>query len=192
MPQIKQQITETIVNEHGELVERKTNQTLSWGAEPPFIKLYLQDVLYLTDIPKSHENILFELLKRATYAGDENGMTVTLSSGLKRMIAKTLDIKNVRSINNALSELVKGQILFRLDTGIYQFNPYFFGKGDWQDISKLRLEINYDAIKGKTFRAVIESVDQKKKELEAADQNKLEVVDQNKKELEANQNQKSA
>ena len=157
MPNVKQSTTETIQTPEGELISRRTNQTLSWGAEPPFIKIYLQDVLYLSDIPRSHENILFELLKRATYAGDEYGMTVSLSSGLKKIIAKNLNIKNVRSINNALSELVKGKILFRVGTGMYQFNPYFFGKGDWQDISRLRLEIDYSAIKGRTFKAVCAS-----------------------------------
>ena len=39
---------------------------------------------------------------------------------------------------------------------MYNFNPYLFGKGDWQDISRLRLEINYDDIKGKTFKTVCE------------------------------------
>lgn len=160
MPKVRQSTEETIVTENGELVERRTNQTLSWGAEPPYIKLYLQDILYLSDIPKSHENILFELLKRATYAGDAYGMTVTLSSGMKQIIAKKLGIKNVRSINNALSELVKGEILFRVATGVYQFNTYLFGKGDWQDIGRLRLEVNYDAIKGKTFRTVCEYKEQ--------------------------------
>ena len=164
MPKIKQSVTEKVVDENGKVKERRENTTLSWGSEPPFIKVYLQDVLYLSDLPKSHENILFELLKRATYAGDEFGMTVTLSSGMKQIIAKTLGIKNVRSINNALSELVKGEVLFRVATGVYQFNSYFFGKGDWQDIAKLRLEINYDAIKGKTFQAICEYKDELKTE----------------------------
>lgn len=39
---------------------------------------------------------------------------------------------------------------------MYNFNPYLFGKGDWQDIGRLRLEINYDDIKGKTFKTVCE------------------------------------
>ena len=39
---------------------------------------------------------------------------------------------------------------------MYRFNPYFFGKGDWQDISRLRLEINYDEIKGRTFKSNVE------------------------------------
>ena len=156
MPKIKQSVETSVINDRGELVSKRANKTLSWGSEPPFIKIYLEDVLYLQDLPKSHENILFELLKRATYAGDEFGMTVTLSSGLKQIIAKTLGIKNVRSINNALSDLVKGKVLFRIATGVYQFNSYFFGKGDWKDIHRLRLEINYDEIKGRTFKAVCE------------------------------------
>lgn len=170
MPKIKQSVEQCVINEQGEMVSKRANQTLSWGSEPPFIKVYLQDVLYLSDLPKSHESILFELLKRATYAGDEYGMTVTLSSGMKQIIAKTLKIKNVRSINNALSELVKGEVLIRVATGVYQFNSYFFGKGDWQDISKLRLEINYDSIKGKTFQAVCEYKDKLKEEKKAQDE----------------------
>lgn len=156
MPKINQSVETSVINEYGEIVSKRANKTLSWGAEPPYVKLYLQDILYLSDMPKSHENILFELLKRATYAGDKYGMTVTLSSGMKQIIANELKIKNVRSINNALSELVKGNVLFRIATGVYQFNSYFFGKGDWQDIANLRLQINYDDIKGRTFKTVCE------------------------------------
>lgn len=36
-----------------------------------------------------------------------------------------------------------------------------FGKGDWQDVSRLRLEVNYDDIKGKTFKTVCEYNDKK-------------------------------
>lgn len=42
-----------------------------------------------------------------------------------------------------------------------QFTPYLFGKGDWQDVSRLRLEVNYDDIKGKTFKTVCEYNDKK-------------------------------
>lgn len=164
MPRVNQSVETSVIDEKGNLISKRANKTLSWGAEPPYIKIYLQDILYLSDLPRSHENILFELLKRATYAGDEYGMTVTLSSGMKKIMAKTLNIKNVRSINNALTDLVKGEVLSRIETGVYQFNPYLFGKGDWQDIDRLRLEINYDLIKGKTFRTVCDYKDNHKNE----------------------------
>ena len=156
MPNIKQSVETSIVNEQGELISKRANKILSWGSEPAFIKLYLQDVLYLSDMPKHHERILYELLKRSTYAGDKDGMQVCLSAGIKRIISKELGLKNNRSINNALSDLVKGKILYRIETGVYNFNPYLFGKGDWQDIARLRLDINYDDIKGKTFKTNIE------------------------------------
>lgn len=154
MPKIKQSVETSVINERGELVSKRANKTISWGTEPSYIKLYLQDVLYLSDMPKHHEKILFELLKRATYAGEKDGMQIALNASVKKRIAAELGIQNIRSINNALSDLVKGKILYRVDTGLYNLNPYLFGKGDWQDISRLRLEINYDEIKGRTFKTV--------------------------------------
>ncbi len=157
MPKIKQSVETSVFDEHtGEMISKRANKTLSWGSEPSYVKLYLQDVLYLSDMPKHHEKILHELLKRSTYAGEKDGMQVSLSAGIKRIISKELGFKNDRSINNALSDLVKGKILYRVETGVYNFNPYLFGKGDWQDIARLRLEVNYDDIQGKTFKTNVE------------------------------------
>lgn len=153
MPNIKQSIETEILDECGEIINKRVNKTLSWGSEPAFIKFYIQDILYLSDMPKHHEKVLFELLKRATYAGEKDGMQVCLSAGIKRIISKELNFKNDRSINNTLSDLVKNKILYHVETGVYNFNPYLFGKGDWQDIARLRLEIDYDDIKGKTFKS---------------------------------------
>lgn len=154
MPKIKQSVETMVMNEKGEMVNKRANQTLSWGSEPAYIKLYLQDVLYLSDMPTKHSAILYELLKRASYAGDKDGMQVIINASLKRRIKETLGFKNMSSVNNAITDFVKGKILYRVDVGMYNFNLYLFGKGDWQDIERLRLEINYDEIKGKTFRAV--------------------------------------
>lgn len=156
MPSIKQSIETSVLNEKGEIVSKRANKTLSWGTEPAFVKLYLEDVLYLSDIPNKHAQVLYELLKRSTYAGDKNGMQVIVNSYVKNCIKDSLGLKNVGSISNAITDLVKGKILYRVGTGAYNFNPYLFGKGDWQDIARLRLEVNYDDIKRKSFRAVCE------------------------------------
>lgn len=148
-PAIKQSVEDCVWNDQGEMVAKRVNRTLSWGQEPQFIKLYLQDVLYLSDLPKHHENILWELLQRVTYAGE--GMEIALNASVKRKIMERLGLQNIRSINNALTDLVKGKILYRVDAGLYRPNPYLFGKGDWQDIARLRLEISYDDIEGRTF-----------------------------------------
>lgn len=161
MPKINQSIETSVINENGEMISKRSNKVLSWGAEPPYIKFYLEDIMYLSDIPSKHEKILYELLKKASYAGDSNGMEVIINASLKRRIANDLNLKNIGSISNAITDLVKGKILIRVDVGIYQFNTYFFGKGDWQDIARLRLEINYDEFKGKTFKSVCEYKDDK-------------------------------
>lgn len=154
MPKINQSVETSIINEQGDLVSKRANKTLSWGSEPSYIKLYLQDILYLSDMPTKHSAVLHELLKRASYAGEKDGMQTIINASLKRRIQETLNFKNVSSINNAITDLVKGKILYRVDVGMYNFNPYLFGKGDWQDISRLRLEVNYDDIKGRTFKTV--------------------------------------
>ena len=155
MKKIKMSTETTIKNDDGKTLYSRSNQTFSYGQEPAFIKLYLQDVLYLADLPRGHENLLYELLRRTTYAGTEDGMQVTLSAGAKRLIAQKLGIKSTHTIDNILSDLVKGNILTRIEMGVYQLNPYLFGKGEWQDIQELRLEIGYNALQGRTFRSVI-------------------------------------
>lgn len=154
MPTINQSTTETVMDENGVITSQKINKKISWGDEPQYIKVYLQDILYLSDIPSKNEKVLYELLKRSSYAGD--GMEVVVNAALKRRIADQLGMKSTGSISNAITDLVKGKIIFRVDTGIYKFNPYLFGKGDWQDISELRLEVNYSEIEGKTFKTVCE------------------------------------
>ena len=157
MPKVNQSIIETVVDcETGEVSKKISNQTINYGDEPTFIKLYLQDVLYLSNLPTRHSQLLYELLKRSSYATPEEGMMVYVNSELKRRIAKELGITNLGSLDNALSDLVKGKIIYRVGRGTYTFNPYLFGKGDWQNISRMRLEINYEDIRGKTFSSVCE------------------------------------
>jgi len=160
MPRLHQSVeTEVINGETGELITKKTNRTLSWGNEPAYVKLYLDNILYLSDMPTKHASVLYALLKRASYAGEEEGMQVIVNASLKRRIQESLGFKNISSINNAITDLTKGKIIYRVDVGIYNFNPHLFGKGEWQDIARLRLEVDYDSIKGRTFKTVCEYKD---------------------------------
>lgn len=156
MPRINQSFETQIQNEHGKIVSKRTNTTMSWGDEPNYIKLYLQDIMYLSDMPKQYASLTACLLKRVSYAGDEDGMCIVLVPRIKQAICNEMGWKRISSFDNALQKLLAGKILYRIDRSMFRFNPYLFGKGDWQDISRLRLEINYDDIKGKTFKTNIE------------------------------------
>lgn len=151
MPKLNQSVETEVLNEQGEIVSKRANRTLSWGDEPAYIKLYLQDVLYLSDMPKQYTGVTMALLKRVSYAGDKDGMCVVLAPRIKKSICEELGWKRTSSFDNALHKLVKGKILEHIDRSMYRFNPYLFGKGDWQDIARLRMEVNYSEIQGRTF-----------------------------------------
>ena len=155
---IESQLSNTLAivdGQTGELLqEQTTTQTASKTirtAEPPYIKLYIEDMLYMSDMPKTFTNLTYSLVKRANYANDEEGLCVALTGFVKEKICKECGWEETRSLNNALSKLVKGNILKRLGTGTYQLNPYLFGKGEWKDIENIRVTWNYDVMKGRTF-----------------------------------------
>ena len=109
--------------------------------EPEYIKLYIQtiDTLNLTS---SMLNVLMALLRRAKPADDpECGMCVILVSHYKRQICNEVGLPNISSLDNILHKLTSTGLIIRIATGVYQINPFIFGKGDWKDISKLRGKI---------------------------------------------------
>jgi hypothetical protein len=120
----------------GEIKTDKKIKTIVHEQEPSYMKVYLQDIAYLYDI-KGADPILLELLKLMTYEG-----IIILNSAIKRRIAATVDMK-IGTINNVISELSKKLILVRRDRGIYEANPYIFGKGKWIDIKARRNNIEY-------------------------------------------------
>lgn len=145
---------ETVDGQTGEIlqVEHSEGTRTIYKQEPPYIKLYIQDVLYMQDMPKGLTNVMYALLKNAMFA--DKGLRIYLPTGLKKeLIAEVGTTK--AAFDNALSKLCKGQIIKREDVGVYSLNPYFFGRGEWKDIDKIRATWNYDAIKGRTFQAVI-------------------------------------
>ena len=114
------------MNEKGELIDKRANKTLSWGAEPPFIKMYLNDIVYMSDLPKSYGSILYEMFKYMTYAGEKDGMVIFINGYVKANIVQALSLKTTQSIDNAITKLVKGNILKRISRGTYRANPYLF------------------------------------------------------------------
>ena len=124
---------ETIVNGKKTEVE---DQKLFMGkqVEPSFVKLYLDDIDILCGISKSTCEVLFEFLNYMNYEGE-----ITINSLVKKKVCAKLQIKNIGSINNHLTTLVKKNIFKRIDRGVYFANPYVFAKGDWgKNIKKLR------------------------------------------------------
>lgn len=149
---INQYVEKTIVDENGNTLKKESNTVYSVPTEPPYVKMYLDTILYLKDLPKGHNPILMSILKRLPWANQEQD--IALNAGIKRKIAKEVGC-SVSKVNNAITDLVKGEVLFRTDVGVYQVNPHLFGRGEWNDIAKLRLEVTFDK-NGKTILGEIE------------------------------------
>ena len=145
---------ETVDGQTGELLklEHSEGTRTIYKQEPPYIKLYIQDVLYLKDMPKGLTNVVYALLENAMFA--DKGLRIYLPTGLKKELISKIGTTKA-AFDNALTKLCKGEIIRRVDIGVYELNPFFFGKGEWKDIDRIRATWNYDAIKGRTFQAVI-------------------------------------
>ncbi len=113
--------------------------------EPAFIKVYLKNILALANVKGTHSDLLNALVKRATYAGSGNngGMEIVINATIKKRIMEEIGVKNVGSVANGLSALVKGKMIYRVGSGVYQLSPFVFGKGDWHNVYNLRVTIDF-------------------------------------------------
>lgn len=134
---ILQETTQTMTDTDGEVYKEVKSQTIQVEREPDYVKLYISDILRLQDIPKSGNEILLAMLKRMTYNND-----IALYAPVKREIANELGVKEV-TISKAIELFTERSILLRKDRGLYIINPYFFGRGKWEEIRKIRLQILY-------------------------------------------------
>lgn len=121
--------------------------------EPDFIKLYLDDVMMLSDIPKQKSDILYLLLRKMNYDNE-----ITIIGSIKKQISDELDC-SLGTIDKALHLLVEKKVLIRKDRGLYIANPRLFGRGRWEDIEELRLSIEYKR-DGKKIGAIVEKKDE--------------------------------
>lgn len=102
---------------------------------------YLQDVLFLHELPKAYSKILDELSKRILIT--KNKQTVYITAGMKKEIAKNIRC-SISYINNGITNLNKKKVLERVDTGTYAFNPSLFGYkeiADRDNIESIALNI---------------------------------------------------
>jgi len=134
----------------GEVTRAIHQKRVKYKQEEPFLKLYLKHIMIYNELPTKHADILLALGEHMTYADDSPPQTVYLNGALKEKIADTCGI-SVRTLNNSLTELVKAKMLFRpLRDGVpirgtFTINPFIIGKGEWKDVVKLRIAIEFDA-----------------------------------------------
>lgn len=134
--------TAVIDRETGELVGEKIVQTQVIRAtdEPDYVKLYVRAWCAFKGLDRlrdSDKDVLLNLLPVMTYA--EQGQIIYTNSTLRKTIAEKLELK---TIDNALTRLVKSGVLKRVARGTFAVNPELVGKGTWHDIKQLKATFN--------------------------------------------------
>lgn len=167
---------ERVEIENGETRKSIQSITKRYEDEPEYVKLYLDTVLYLKDLPKGYNSILMSFLKHMTYANYHNrerGQIIYVNASMKKAIAKDLQV-SVARINQALTDFTKGELFQRIDTGTYRVNAHLFGKGNWEDIKELRMQVTFNA-EGKTVMTEIEKAVVKKASLKIVASEKPDI-----------------
>lgn len=125
--------TSRLVNEQtGEVTETLNRKVIQLPTEPEYVKLYLNDLGSIYNLPTGCNPLLYELLKRLTYEGE-----ITISGHVKKTICTKLAIKE-QTFSNYLQKLKENDILRVLGRGTFMPNPNLFGKGKWPDVMALR------------------------------------------------------
>lgn len=144
---VKEIETTKIDKTTGEITEHVSHTVMNLPQEPPFVKVYLDDIVRLYNLPTKSSETLYVLVRKMDYDG-----IITLTAAYKRRVAEQLGT-SVSVIDNQLSRLTKTNLLTRIDRGEYMLDPNLFARGSWPDIRKLRdkyieLRISYDLDSG--------------------------------------------
>lgn len=150
---VKELESHTIINEDGELITENKKITYKFDKEPTFVKLYLDDLAKLKGLRKSHMLVLYSLLKYMNYADDKNAPQVVIINSYvkKNILLDNREIASTQTISDAVSALKKQGILKAVGRTAYLVNPHIIGKGEWRDISELRVKIT-DNERGREIR----------------------------------------
>lgn len=136
--------TETVIDQRtGEILLEKGQFKVA--TEPDYVKLYLDCMAVFKGLKTGVSPFLLELLNYMTYAKIEDktgGQLITITKWHRKQIAEKLKISDSLITKN-LTQLVKANILKRLDRSVYQANPQVFGRGDWRDIQCLRATFDF-------------------------------------------------
>lgn len=123
-----------VINENGEITKTEMEYVFKAEreSEPAFVKLYLSQIQRLLLLKKGTLEILFELSTLTNY----NKNTIILNSGIKKELAKKLQISE-GTLNNAISELKKAEVITTVAGGVYLLDTTLIAKGQWSVIKKI-------------------------------------------------------
>lgn len=140
-----------VITDSGEITKTVTQEVSMFEREPPYVKLYLQDIGRLNGLNNSEQKLVNELVFNMGFNNVVPGY-----KPVKEMIAEKLGM-NYNTLDKSLKELHKKGILIRKARGLYIMDPNIFGRGSWRDVKKIRMVIDYNEDGTKSINAEVSS-----------------------------------
>lgn len=122
---------------NGEVLTTTSQQVGMFEKEPPYVKLYLEDIGRLNNLNASEQKVINELVFNMGFNN-----VVPSYKPVKELIAEKLGMQ-YNTLDKAIKELHKKGILIRKARGLYIMDPNIFGRGSWKDVKKIRMTIEY-------------------------------------------------
>lgn len=134
--------------------------------EPPYVKMYIDDLGRISGLQASHTAILTYVAALVDYDG-----IITLNARRKACVAATTGC-SVKTIENAITEYMKHDIVRRIGRAEYELNPSLFAKGEWKNIRERREAFSVHISYTKTGRHIVTT----KTPPDVAEREKLEAM----------------
>ena len=146
---IQETRSQVINMQTGEVVNETSSNVYHIPSEPPYVKMYLDDLCVFINVPDAHKTMLLSMLRRLDYEG-----YIVLSPRARKDIAKSLGIAD-QTFRNRLNELCKKDLLRRISANEYMVNPTYFAKGEWRQIcaqrSAFQMRVTYSEEHGRVI-----------------------------------------
>ncbi len=137
---LTQEIQQELVdNTTGEVITKLTQKTYTASNEPNYIKLYIDDLMRLKDLPKSTNGFFMAILKTMDY---ENKVYIT--KHVRQQIIKNMGIGE-STLRRLLDNCIKKGLMTKIDSNTFFLNPNIFGRGTWQNVKEIRMLVSYSS-----------------------------------------------
>ena len=130
--------TKVVITRDGELLNVEQHLSIPVGEEPPYYKVYLQDLSNVLGLAPAEHMVWEVLCSNMSFTN-----IVVLIKPIKDMLVQATG-KKYETIRAAIKSLVAKGLLVRQARAVYMVNPKYAARGKWQDIKALRLTIDYN------------------------------------------------
>jgi hypothetical protein len=122
----------------GEIKANSEKKIVRIPKTPEFVMVFTKHLSYLNQLTKTEHNILNSILTK--FVGYNN--LIVFNPQVNADIMRSINVKK-SGFSIGLKGLREKFILVEIE-GFTYLNPEFFGKGNWEDIQRLRTEVVYD------------------------------------------------